>query len=656
MKFEQPYIFFLLLIPPLLLIVAVVFASRRSSIWSEFVASRLRTNLIRRSSPLPRWISFASLLLACAFIIIGLARFQITSQLEAETTKGRNIVIVLDLSRSMATNDLKPSRLAQAKALIYDLLETLPNDRIAVVGFAGSPFLFVPLTPDHDAVRSVIEELDFDSIATGGSVLADAVKLGIKTLKETAQTNNGMIILTDGEEHDAELLNSADDITKSNTYTFTIGIGTEQGGFIPDANRRDGKFRDSDGNIVVSRLKSATLENFATRTKGRFAEAASSTQIPAMVSTAVADLDSFERQGRKKMVVKELYSWFVLPAMILLFASILAGTRWRSLRPVTSLTGWIFFFTIAALSTTNSSAAESDADLAAARSALESKDYQKAIILFEQLAGKETPASEAHAGLMLGKATAHYRLKEYAKAREAYSRALETENSRIRANAHQGMVNCLFQLGWQTLTDASEYPGKESASKDFDAALQKHILEWMTDSEASPDTSSSGFLKLKSIMIDWADAVRHNQSAVALDPAAAASDNGEIARAYLKKLRQKIEEQQQQMQMQMQGQGESGEEPQEGEGGDGDQEGDGDGKGGAKQKDGKGKDKKEPKDGNGGTPKSKKPDPKNEYGKDRKNGETPQEHALRKLEENSDLQRGIVAPGESRQNDPEKNW
>ncbi len=658
MKFEQPYLFFLLIIPPLLLIIAVVFSSRRSSIWSEFVASRLRKNLIRRSSSLPRWISFASLLLACVALIIGLARFQLTSQLETETTKGRNIVIVLDLSRSMSTKDLKPSRLDQAKVLIYELLETLPNERIAVVGFAGVPFLFAPLTPDHDAVRTVVEQLDCESVATGGSALADAVQLGIQTLKETAQTNNGMIILTDGEEHEPEFLKTAEDIAKSNTYTFTIGVGTKQGGFIPDTNVRDGKFRDSRGNPVLSRLETSTLQAFAQKTNGRFAEATSAASIPAMVKTAVADLDVFELQGGKKLVVKELFSWFVLPAMILLFISIVAGTRWRSLRPTNSLATWMILFTVATFLTSTSTARadELDADLATARKAFAAKEYQKAITLFEQLAAKETPASKSHAGIMLGKATAHYRLKEYAKAREAYSLALQTENSRIRANAHQGLGNSLFQLGWQNLTDGKDFPGKETAPKDFDAAFQERIMELLTDTESSPEDVSNGFLKLKSIMLDWADAVRHAQSADTLDPSANASNNGELARIYLKKLRQKAEEAQSQMQMQMQAGGEEGE---EGEEGDGEEPGDGEGDGeeGDDKKDGKGDQKgKEPKDGKNGPPKDKKPDPKNEYGKDRKPGETPKEQALRKLNENADLQRGLTAPGEYRQREPEKNW
>ncbi len=659
MKLDNPYTLFLLIVPLLVLALALFMATRNTSMWANLVAPRLRPSLIRRSSPWPRWVSLSCLILSSILLIAGIARLQIVTKSEVTSTKGRNIVLVLDISRSMGATDLKPTRLAQAKVLLYELLDSLPNDRLALVAFAGYPYLFAPLTHDHNALRETIEQIDFDSIPRGGSDLAAAIELGVQTLKETAQANNGMIILSDGEEHEAELMQTVDDIKKSSTYTFTIGIGTSQGGTIEDEKQPDRKFRDNQGNIVITRLNTSALEQFSARTNGRFAIAASASNIPSMVTAAVADLDAFERKGGSKTVAKELFPWFIIPAIALLFFSILVGTRWQTLRP-RAASALFLFCCIPSVLLHPIHAAE--ASIREANAALAAGDYSAAAQSYESLAKKETPSTEKYSSIMLGKATAHYRLKEYTKAREAYSNALESSDTRARTNAHQGMGNTLFQLGWQTLTE-QPYPAEKDAQAMFDAALKKQLDAWLADTETSGNTSSDAFRKLESIMLNWADAVRHTQSADTLDPSASASHNGEIARTYLKKLRQKMEEQQQEMQQMMGGTGEGEGEEQ----GDGDQEGEGEGdeggengkegkNGDQKGKDGKGKNGDKNKNPSNGPPPSEKPDPKNEYGKDGKQGETPQEKALRKLKENADIQRGAVAPGGIEYREPEKNW
>ncbi|TAE92155.1 MAG: VWA domain-containing protein [Verrucomicrobia bacterium] len=283
MTFAYPTVLLLLIIVPIFSVLAVFIARRKRKQWQEFVADRLRPRLLRSAPPWPRRLSLISLLLGLAFLIIALARPQLEESTQTETTRGRNLIIVLDLSRSMLANDLKPSRLDQAKALIYELLETLPNDRIGVIGFASMPYLFAPLTSDHIAVRETVEQLDCDSIPTGGSDVAEAVKLAVQTLKETAQQNNGLLILSDGEEHAPELLKTLDEIQQSGTYVFAVGIGTEDGSFIPDRNFPDGRFRDVNDEVVLTRLQSDVLRSFAEKAGGRFALAQSASDIPQMV-------------------------------------------------------------------------------------------------------------------------------------------------------------------------------------------------------------------------------------------------------------------------------------------------------------------------------------------------------------------------------------
>lgn len=657
MSLAHPYLLFLLLLLPLIVVVAVLASRHKRKQWQEFVADRLRSRLLNRASSLPRILAFSCLLAATALMILGLTRWQYEHSRRTENTRGRNLAIVLDLSRSMQAADLKPSRLAQAKALIYELLETLPNDRIGVVGFASSPYLFAPLTIDHGAVRETVEQLDSDSIPTGGSDIAAAVKLAVNALKETGQSNNGLLILSDGEEHSPGLMDTLDDIKKSGTYVFVVGIGTEDGSFIPDRNYPDGRFRDVNDQIVITRMQPDTLRSFAEQSGGRFALAESAAAIPRMVSAAVADLDSFELKGREKIYATELFQWFIFPAILLLMTAMILGTRWRPL-PRLGSTATAMFCLL--LFCPDADAAEPK--IADARQALQTKDYKTAQRLFEQLAREKSPLSDDYAALQLGKASADYRLGEFAEARQSYSRALTVEDSTLRATAHQGLGNTLFQLGWMELAEGQTFPGGEEAEKQFDELLQKRIQEWMEDEAKESKEPSAGFRRMQTILLNWADAARHSQAAVTLRPDnAEAKNNVTVARHYLEKLRQKMEEQQQQMEAQMQGQGEGqeGENPGEGEGSEGDP---GKGKNGDQERE-QGENGDQPDGQNdqgdkpsGNRPDGEKPDPNNTHGKDKKPGETKEEHALRKLNENADLQRGIVAPGQYQYRRPAKDW
>ena len=660
MSFAQPYLLLLLLALPLLVVVALIALRRKRGQWAEFVADRLRKNLLKSGSSWPRWLGFASLMIAALMLILSIARLQSTNSVKTESSRGRNLIIVLDLSRSMKVADLKPSRLDQAKALIYELLETLPNDRIGVVGFAGTSFLFAPLTNDHGAVRETVEQLDFDSIPNGGSDVGAAVKMAIATLKETAQSNNGMIILSDGEEHSPELLGTVSEIKKSGTYTFTIGIGTEDGGFIPDPEAADGKFRDLKGEVIISRLQSATLQNFASQCGGRFALAQSASDIPAMITAAVSDLDTFELKGTEKMLATDLYQWFMFPAVLFLMIAILLGTRWRGLTSVNaSAKSAAATIVMMLLLSSFSNGEEPPITLATARAAFEAKDYKEASSQFEQLSRLETPETDAYAGIMLGKATADYRLSEFPEARAAYSHALAQDEPAIRAAAHQGMGNTLFQLGWQSLSKGETYPGETDGPARFEALLKERMDDWMKDDKSEPNKPSEGFRNMQSILLNWSDSVRHSQSALSIDQQLTdAQQNKTVAYEYLKKLRKAMEDQQKEMQQQMggqdQGEGEGeGQEP-------GDQEGEGEGEGdkpGEKGKDGQEpKDKGDQGDKEGKTPEGEKPDPNNTHGKDKRPEETKEQHAMRKLNENADLQRGVVAEGTYQYRRPEKDW
>lgn len=652
MNFAQPSWLITLLLIPLLVIIALLAVRFRRAQWTAYIAGRLRDSLVMRGSPLPRWISLFLLITACAALIVALSRPQGDAGKQTETMQGRNVMIALDISKSMRVNDVKPDRLTQAKVVIYELLEAMPNERIGMIGFAGTSYLYAPLTIDHSAVRELVDQVDETWAPLGGSDLASAVHLATETLKKTGQKNNALVLLSDGEEHDGELNSIIAEAEQAGIYIIAVGVGTEDGGFVPSSDFPNGQLIDSSGRAVISRLQAKVMRKLAEETKGRFAIAGSGADIPALVKSVVMGLDAFQAPGRERRISIEFYQWILLPAIIFLIVSIIAGTRWKRVQTLLFILGGIFF------------GAEAKAnDASNAKKLLENQEYQAASDAYRNLAEKSF-SRETKARYHLGEASASYRTKDFRGARTAFSQSLMSTDPKVLENGHVGMGNSLFQLGWIGLS-GEPYPSDPSLIPDlarFDT-LAKEVLAKMRESDASDDSESGGYVRIESIITNWADAVRHFGSAE-LQPLTneAAEKNSALAITYLKRLAELLTQEKQDAEQSMPEAGPGEGQPQEGDGEP--QEGDGKkGKKGQKKSGDKGDEGEEKKDGSGDD------DPKNDGGEKgkketKKDGEkdgdnpneSPQQRARRILKENSDLEKGPLSPGRREFGTADKDW
>lgn len=640
----------LLLLIPLLAGAAVLTSRQRRRQWTAFMAPRLRSALLRRGSPLPRWLSLFLLLAACAALVIALARPRADAGTKVEKTVGRNVMIALDISRSMRVADVKPDRLAQAKVILYELLDAMPNERIGLIAFAGTAYQYAPLTIDHSAVREIVDQIDERWAPLGGSDLAAAVHLATENLKETGQKNNALIILSDGEKHEGDLSEMISEAESSGVYIVSIGVGTENGGHVPNSFNPDGVMRDRSGKPVISRLQPDVMRRLAEETKGRFSVAGSGVDIPAMANSVVKDLDAFEMDGRERRVSIEFYQWLVLPAILFLIVSIVAGTRWKG---VTAAACAAFFLLPADVDASEASRA---------KDALRTKDYPAARNAYRGLAEKSRPGG-TRARYRLGEATALYQSQDFRAARTAFSQALMSADPKVDAAAHLGMGNSLFQLGWVGLAGES-YPKDPAALPDLDAFddIVKEALAKLREAEEPQAGDTPGFGPIEMLITNWTDAVRHFDSALALDSAdRVARKNRELTMIYLKRLQELLKEEEEQTQQSMpqpqpgegepkegEGDGKGDGEPKDGEGGNGGENGDNRPEGEQKKDgDGEQKDKNGKKDDKEGEEKGDKGENPNE---------TPEDRARRLLKENSDLERGPLTRGRREFLNPEKDW
>jgi Ca-activated chloride channel family protein len=659
LSLAQPAWLILLVLLPLLGTGALVIARLRKKQWSAFVAPRLRGALLRRGSPLPRWFGFLFLLAACGAIIGSLARPRADAGTRTEKTLGRNVLIALDLSRSMRVADVKPDRLSQAKLIIFELLEAMPNERIGLIGFAGTAYPFAPLTIDHGAVREVVEQIDETWTTQGGSNLSEALELAIETLKETGQKNNALVILSDGEHHDDNLDTMISEAERAGIYILAIGVGTEDGDYVPNSDFPGNRMLDRNANPVLSRLQPDVMRKLAAETKGRYAVAGSGVDIPAIVKSAIQDLDAFELEGRERKVSIEFYQWLLLPAIVFLLGSIVAATRWRGVNPPAVAT-------VACMLAAAPQPSRADA-VADARAALEAKDWSRARESYKNLA-EGTALQDRRARFRLGEGTAAYRGGDFRQARTAFSKAIAEGSPEVLENAHLGMGNTLFQLGWNSIAKES-YPNNPDDLPDlgkFDALIKEQLAKLKEGGE----DDSGGYLRFETLTRNWTDAVRHYDSSLAAGTSnnTAAGRNRATTITYLKRLQELLRDEEEETQQslpqpqpgegepQKQEDGESDGKQEEGDEGEGQDQPEGDsGEGGEESdRDGSGDDKEDPEKGNSGDKDDKeKEDPDDGKGEP---DETPEDRARRILKENADLEKGPLTPGRRELRDPEKDW
>lgn len=278
----------------------------------EFKISRLKRK---------NWL----ILLSYVFLIIALARPQWGYQIEKVKQQGLDIILAVDVSKSMLTQDVKPNRLERTKLAIKDLLKNINGDRLGLMPFAGEAFLICPLTVDYAGFSMSLDDLNVDTIPLGGTNLAKVIEEALKTFGQEQLKYKALVILTDGEEQQGNALAAAKRAKEIGVRIFTIGIGTKEGDLIqaPQADGTMGFLKDTQGNFVKSHLDEELLQKIAYETSGAYVRS----------SGAQFGLDylynhelskwakhSFEEKSEKRFY--ERFQWPLAVAILLLVLSI----------------------------------------------------------------------------------------------------------------------------------------------------------------------------------------------------------------------------------------------------------------------------------------------------------------------------------------------
>jgi Ca-activated chloride channel family protein len=210
---------------------------------------------------------FCLLVVALAIGIIGLANLQAGSRTEKIERKGIDVMIALDVSKSMLAQDLSPNRLEKAKQFIARLLEKLGNDRIGLITFAGRAYVSVPLTVDMSALKMNLAGASPTQVPTQGTVIGEAISMARQSFNAKETKYKSIILISDGEDHDEGVADEVKKAVGEGIMINTVGIGSPEGSPIFDPETRANK-RDEKGDEVISKLNEKELQEIASAAQG----------------------------------------------------------------------------------------------------------------------------------------------------------------------------------------------------------------------------------------------------------------------------------------------------------------------------------------------------------------------------------------------------
>jgi Ca-activated chloride channel family protein len=514
MSFGAPEWLWGLLVIPLLIALFVRAENRGLRRLQQFVSARLLPQLAGTVNRPRRILRFGLQLLGLALALVSLAQPRWGYTFEDVKRKGLDLLIAVDTSRSMLSNDVQPNRLDRVKLAVQDLINELQGDRVGLIAFAGRAFLQAPLTIDYDAVVEAINDMDTKTIPEGGTNISSAITIATQSFGKSAMGNRALVIFTDGEELSGEAAKTAKEAADAGVRIFTVGVGTPQGSLIPVTgdNGETTFVKDSGGQVVKSKLDDKRLREIAEATGGFYLHLENGPRtMQQLQSEGLAKMQAAEMDVRLSRRSIERYEWPLGAALIALAFSILIPERKRvrekryvpapagnlprhatasPARAVGATTALLMILSTVAFGA------------APGIDAYHQGKFEDAYGQFQQTL-KSHPESPAEDKLQFDSGTAAYKLKDYNKALESFSQALLTRDTGLQSRGHYNLGNTLYQHG---------------------------------EGEKSDDKK----------LTDWTNALDHYEQTLKLDPQnKEAKDNYEYVKRKIEELKNKQSQQQQ---------------------------------------------------------------------------------------------------------------
>ncbi|GAB6012424.1 VWA domain-containing protein [Viscerimonas tarda] len=321
-RFQNPEYLYLLLILPFLVLGFIYLNIQKlkdvQKLGTLILIKQLMPELSLKRSYLKFWLTFA----AIVFGIIVIARPQFGTKIEKVERKGIELVIAIDVSNSMLARDIRPDRLSKAKQILTRIIDERRNDKVAIVVFAGEAFVQLPMTADNQSAKLFLETIDPSIVPVQGTAIGSAINIGMNSFTSDNDIDRAMILITDGESHEGNAVEMAEEAASHGIQVNVVGIGSPEGVPVPVSASSNENRLDNEGKIVVSKLNVKMCQDIAKAGKGLYVHADNSN---AALKNLQAELEKLQKKNYEGVAYSEYdekFQVFAWAMLILLFVEV----------------------------------------------------------------------------------------------------------------------------------------------------------------------------------------------------------------------------------------------------------------------------------------------------------------------------------------------
>lgn len=321
------YLYGLAIIPIIVLLFIMVIRWKKRAMMRIGDASLVK-QLMNGYSPRLFAIKFLVITFAVLFCILAVADLVFPEGQEKIKRNGIDLMIALDVSKSMLAQDVKPDRLERAKQVITRIIDRLSNDRIGLVIFAGKAYLQMPMTTDHSAAKMYLSATSPDDVPTQGTVFSEALKMCYAAFNTKEKKYRSIILITDGEDHDEDAIKVTKELAGQGVMVNTIGIGSPEGAPIMDKQTNDFK-KDENGNTVITKLNEDELKQIAEAGNGLYQLYTNTDQVAGNIQNQLSSIGETTLVDSSFANYKTFFNYFLMASLLLLILEIFIPEKRR---------------------------------------------------------------------------------------------------------------------------------------------------------------------------------------------------------------------------------------------------------------------------------------------------------------------------------------
>jgi len=328
-RFANDSLLYLFLLIPVLVIFYIIVRIIQKRNIRSFTQDIFINDLMPGRSAARNHIKFIFMLLIISSLILTLARPQFGSKLMDVKRQGIEIIIALDVSRSMMAEDIKPNRLERAKQAITTLINRMQDDKIGMIVFAGDAYTQLPITSDYISAKVFLANINTEIVSRQGTAIASAIELGTKSFTQDTEASKVIVIISDGENHEGDAIIAAQNAAEKGILVYTIGMGSPQGSPIPlrSGLAQGGFMKDRNGSVVISRMDATMLSKIAAAGNGEFFSASTGNVGLNQLYNKLNKLNKSEVESKVYSEYDDQFHYFIAIALLLILIDLLIFER-----------------------------------------------------------------------------------------------------------------------------------------------------------------------------------------------------------------------------------------------------------------------------------------------------------------------------------------